>query len=57
MAKYFTDTEIYFQGKKQKPKKVVLTSVEIIDNNKAICYDEDGDVYTLDVNQILDDNE
>ena len=56
MTKYFIDNEIYFQGKRQEPRKVLLTSVEVI-GNKAICYDEDGDVYTLEPTQILDDNE
>lgn len=55
MSKYFIDDNIYFQGKKQIPRKVKLTSVTAIDDEKAICYDENGDSYTLELSKIYDE--
>ena len=58
MAKYFIDTEIYYNGKKQAPKKVILPIVHIESSgDKATCYDEDGDEYTLRLNEIFEDND
>ena len=55
MSKYFIDDNIYFQGKKQAPRKVKLISVTEIDNEKAICYDENGDSYTLELSKIYEE--
>lgn len=57
MAKYFIDSEIYWQGKRQPPRKVILPIVEENDDKKtALCYDEDWNAYILDLSEIFDDN-
>ena len=57
MAKYFIDTDIYYQGKKQLPRKILLTSVVVEpDGATAHCYDENGDGYTLSVSDIFEEN-
>lgn len=51
--KYFIDEEIYYQGKKQPPRKVYLPIVIPNEDGKtALCYDEDGDYYTLPLTEI-----
>lgn len=55
--KYFIDDNIWWAGQKQPPKKVRL--VAVIPHNDgltALCYDSDGDEYTLPLNEIYDDN-
>ena len=55
--KYFIDNNIWFQGKRQPPRKVLL---EIIIPNKdgltATCYDTDGDEYCLLLTDIRNDH-
>ena len=54
--KYFIDNNIWFQGKRQPPRKVAL---EIVIPNEdgltATCYDMDGDEYCLLLTDIRDD--
>ena len=54
--KYFIDDNIWYQGKRQPPRKVELPTV-IPDPNgiTALCYDKDGDDYTLPLSEIFDD--
>lgn len=47
MKQYFIDTEIYFQGEKQPPRKVYLPVVIPCDDGSLFCYDEDGNDYSL----------
>lgn len=53
--KYFIDNNIWFQGVRQPPRKVLL---EIVIPNKdgltATCYDTDGDQYQLLLTDIRD---
>ena len=57
MAKYFIDKEIYFQNIKQPPRKVLLPVVIAnADGQTALCYDEDGNNYTLNISEIFEDN-
>lgn len=55
--KYFIDNNIWFQGKRQPPRKVLL---EFVIPNKdgltATCYDTDGDQYQLLLTDIRDDH-
>ena len=56
MAKYFIDKEIYWQGKKQVPRKVIIHNITYCDDNKnVICYDDEGDCYILPITDIFDD--
>jgi DNA-binding transcriptional regulator YiaG len=58
MSKYFIDTEIYYQNKKQPPKKVIITTMYNEPNgHTALCYDEDGDEYSIELSDIYDDND
>lgn len=50
---YFIDSEIYFQGKQQPPRKVEIFSIYDISNDKICCRDADGDVYELNKNEII----
>lgn len=51
--KYFIDEEIYYQGKKQPPRKVDLPIViPNADGETALCYDKDGADYTLPLTAI-----
>ena len=53
MKKYFfLDKEIYFQNKKLPARKVELFNVEIHDNT-VIGYDEDGNLYQLDLKDLI----
>lgn len=55
--KYFIDDNIWFQGKRQPPRKVYLPVVINEPNGRtALCYDKDGADYTLDLNDIKEDN-
>ena len=41
MSKYFIDREIWFQNKKQPPRKVIVHSIiKEFQDNYSICYDE-----------------
>ena len=54
--KYFIDKEIYYQGKKQPPRKVCLPVVIPDPNGRtALCFDNDGDEYTLPLTEIFED--
>lgn len=56
--KYFIDSNIWYQGKLQPPRKVALPIVIPDPNGRtALCYDNDGDYYTLSLTEIHDDNE
>ena len=58
MAKYFIDREIYFQGKQMPPKKVIITQMEPEMNGKTVlCYDKDGNDYSIDISEIRDDDD
>lgn len=54
--KYFIDNDVWYQGKRQPPRKVVL---EVVipnqDGKSATCYDKDGDSYTLKLTEILEE--
>ena len=52
--KYFIDYEVWYQGKKQQPRKVELISVIPRDKETAFCYDKDGDEYILPLSEIID---
>ena len=55
--KYFIDDNVWYQGKRQPPRKVELVQVwENEDGKTACCYDKDGDSYTLNLCDILDDD-
>lgn len=57
MSKYFIDNNIYFQNKKMPPRKVIIKSmIHEFNGQIAICYDEDGNEYSINVNKIYDDN-
>ena len=56
LSKYFIDKEIYFQNKKLPPRKVIIKSMIYKEGNEsAICYDEDGNEYSINVKEIYDD--
>lgn len=58
MSKYFIDREVYFQNKKLPPKKVIITSMYNEPNgHSALCYDEDGAEYSIELSDIFDDND
>lgn len=58
MSKYFIDTEIYFQNKKLPPRKVIIEHIIYEPNGKtAICYDESGNDYRINLIEIYDDND
>lgn len=58
MAKYFIDTENCKRGKKQPPRKVILTNISSDQNSEtAVGYDADGGAHTLKLVDILDDND
>lgn len=58
MSKYFIDREIYFQGKKQPPRKVILHNIyNNFSPKSVIAYDELDNEYVLDANEIFDDND
>ena len=51
---YFIDDNIWYQGKRQPPRKVELVAVfPNNDNLTATCYDSDGDEYTLKLDEIF----
>lgn len=52
-AFYYVDKEVYFQGEKQPDRKVKLSTIIDNDDGAASCYDESGDYYTLNVNDII----
>lgn len=56
--KYFIDTNIWYHGERQEPRKIELVKV-IPDPNgiTALCYDKDGDDYTLELSEIFEDAE
>lgn len=52
--KYFIDDNIWYQGKRQPPRKVELVAVfPNNDNLTETCYDSDGDEYTLKLDEIF----
>lgn len=54
--KYFVDKNIWFNGKRQPPRKVELIKVDPNPNViTATCIDKDGDSYTLNLSEIFDD--
>lgn len=58
MSKYFIDKEVYFQNKKMPPRKVIIASMYNEPNgHTALCYDEDGDEYSIELSDIFDDND
>lgn len=55
--KYFIDNNIWFQGKRQPPRKVLLYIViPNKDGLTATCYDTDCDKYCLLLTDICDDH-
>lgn len=52
-AFYYMDKEVYFQGEKQPDRKVKLSTIIDNDDGTASCYDESGDYYILNVNDII----
>lgn len=57
MSKYFIDTEIYYQNKRLPPRKVKLPIViNNSDNKTALCYDDDGNEYFLNRDEIFEDD-
>lgn len=55
--KYFIDDNIWYQGKRQPPRKVELPTVIPDPNGRtALCYDRDGDYYTLNLSDIKEEN-
>lgn len=58
MSKYFIDREIYFQGKRQPPRKVILHKIyNNFNNHSVIAYDELDNEYVLETTEIYDDND
>ena len=56
--KYFVDKNIWYQGKLQEPRKVELIKVIPDPNGKtALCYDRDGNDYTLPLCDIIDEED
>lgn len=54
--KYFIDDNIWYQGKRQPPRKVELPIVIPDPNGRtALCYDKDWDYYTLNLSDIKED--
>lgn len=52
--KYFVDTEIYFQGKLQPPRRVPLYEVKT-SNGKVYCKDKQDNQYTLNQEEVFED--
>ena len=52
--KYFVDTEIFFQGKLQPPRRVPVYDVKVI-NGKVYCRDKANNQYTLNENEVFED--
>lgn len=58
MAKYFIDREIYWQGKRQPPRKIILKEIiPRLNGHSAICYDEYDNDYDIELTEIFDDND
>lgn len=58
MSKYFIDKEIYFQGKKQPPRKIILYNVDESNDGTMIkAQDELGNYYNLELSEVFDDND
>lgn len=58
MSKYFIDREIYFQNKKQPPRKIILHNIYSNFNpNSVIAYDELDNEYVLEISEIFDDED
>lgn len=54
---YFNDTNIWYQGERQPPRKVELPVViPNPDGITATCCDNDGDWYTLTLTEIFEDD-
>lgn len=51
--RYFIDTNIWYQGKRQPPRKVELLACYPLNDGNYYCIDGDGDSYTLTRDQIL----
>lgn len=52
--KYFIDTQIYFQGKQQPPRRVPVYDLKLA-QGKAYFHDRDGDHYVLSEDEIFED--
>ena len=52
--KYFVDTEIYYQGNRQPPRRVPVYDVKI-SNGKVYCKDKQENQYTLNENEVFED--
>lgn len=54
--KYFIDDNIWYQGKRQPPRKVYLKSAHIEPNEKYVtCYDMDDNEYRLKIEEVMED--
>lgn len=56
MRYYFMDKEIYFQNKKMPDRKVELFSVEVSEHY-ATGYDENGNLYEIDIDELIIEEE
>ena len=51
---YFTDDNIWYQGKKQEPRKIEFNVCDVnVSKNEGTFIDKDGDEYTIDLNLII----
>ncbi len=57
MRYYFIDSEIYFQGKKEPPRKVELFAVDFEKDGTVTGYDENGNQYTLEAKEVFTEDE
>ena len=53
--KYFVDTDIYFQGKRQPPRRIPVYDAKV-SNGKVFCRDALDNHYTLNENEVFEDN-
>lgn len=53
--RYFIDTEFYLNGELQPPRKVYLSEVRPFWDGAVICYDEEGNDYTIPLTAIKRD--
>ena len=56
MRYFFIEDEIYYEGKKQPPRKTELFDVSIA-YDKVFGYDENGNCYTLNKEQVVTESE
>lgn len=58
MSKYFIDRNIWFQNKKQPPRKILLHNIyNNFNPQSVIAYDELDNEYVLEITEIFDDND